>query len=405
MSTVDTVAGLADFPKRGAGTDAELRAARWLCGELAGGGRDARLEPFWCRPNGALAMAWHVALALAGSLVSVSSARVGGALLLAALLSVVADAFTGRSPGRLLTPERASQNVVSEAPEHDRRVRLLITANYDAGRAGLAHRAGIRNRAARLNAATGRLGPGWLGWLCIAIVWLLGIAVARVEGSGGAGIGVLQLLPTVALVLALALLLELAGAEYGPAAGDNGSGVAAAIALARALDAGPPSHAAVELVLQGAADGGGIGMRRHMRNRRKELNVANTVVLGIAATGAGTPRWWVSDGPLLPLRYFDRLRLLCENVAEDEPHLGAGPHRGRGSAPAFPARLARLPAIAIGCLDADGLVARSHQASDTSDQIDRDALDATVQFGLMLVDAIDAYLGDLSRTPAPARPA
>jgi hypothetical protein len=399
MSTVDTVAGLADFPKRGAGTDAERRAAQWLCDELAGVGRDVRLEPFWCRPNSALAMAWHVALALAGSLVSVSSARVGGALLLVALLSVVADALTGRSPGRLLTPERASQNVVSEAPEHDRRVRLLITANYDAGRGGLAYRDGIRGRAARLNGTIGRVGPGWLGWLCIAIIWLLAIAVARIEGSGGAGIGVLQLLPTVALVLGLALLLELAGAECGPAAGDNGSGVAAAIALAKALDAGPPSNAAVELVLQGAADGGGIGMRRHLRNRRKQLNATNTVVLGIAASGAGTPRWWVSDGPLMPLRYFDRLRALCRDVAGEEPHLGAAPHRGRGSAPAFPARLARLPAIAIGCLDTDGLAPRSHQLTDTGDQVDEAALDTTVQFGLMLVDAMDSYLASL-RAPS-----
>jgi hypothetical protein len=394
MSTVDTVAGLADFRDRGPGTDAERRAATWLCDRLTAHGRDVRVEPFWCRPNWALATAWHVALALAGSLVSVSSPRVGGALLLVALLSVLLDASTGRSPGRLLTPERASQNVISEASADDRRVRLLITANYDAGRAGLAYRARPRRLAARLSGATGRLGPGWIGWLTIALVWLLAVALARLEGSGGTAIGVLQLLPTVALVLTLALALELAGARYGPAAGDNGTGAAAAIALAAALDAGPPGHAAVELVLTGASDGSGIGLRRHLRRRRRTLNAGNTVVLGIAACGAGEPRWWVSDGPLVPLGYFERLRALCRQIAADEPHLGAKPHRGRGVAPALPARAARLPAIVLGCVDDHGLVPRSHQGSDEAAQIDEAALDATVQFGLLLVDAIDAYLAE-----------
>ena len=106
MSTADTVAGLAGFSGRGAGSDAERRAARWLTSELEAGGRDARLETFWCRPNWAFAQLWHVALGLAGSLVCVSSPRVGGALVLVALLSAIADAVTGHSPGRLLTPER-----------------------------------------------------------------------------------------------------------------------------------------------------------------------------------------------------------------------------------------------------------------------------------------------------------
>jgi hypothetical protein len=397
MSTLDTVVGLARFERRGPGTDAERRAGRWLCDELTAAGRDARLEPFWCRPNWALTAAWHVALALVGSLVSVSSPRVGGALLLVALLSVIADAVTGRSLGRRLTPERASQNVVSEAPASGAPVRLVLTANYDAGRAGLAYRPELRRAAARLNAALGGVSPGWLGWLTIAIVWLLAVAVGRLEGSKGTAIGLLQLVPTVGLVLGFALLLELAGASYGPAAGDNGTGVAAAIALARALDAGPPSHAAVDIVLQGASDVTGTGLRSYLRARRKSVNATNTVVLGIAPTGAGELRWWFSDGSLVPVRYFAQLRRLCDQVAVDESHLGVKPHRGRGSTPALPARAARLPAIAIGALDPSGVARRSHRSTDTHDAVDRQTIDSTVQFGLMLVDAIDGYLATLRR--------
>jgi hypothetical protein len=393
MRPPDIVTRLTSFTKRAAGTDAERRAAGWLRGELASLGRGAELEPFWSRPNWAFAHAWHAALGVAGSLVSVSAPRVGGALVLVALLSVLADALTGVSLGRRLTLEGASQNVVSELASQDTdRVRLIVTANYDSGRTGLAYRDGPRQLAARLRRATGALSPGWIGWLTLALCWLLAVAILRVGGAHGTAIGAAQLPPTVLLVVALALLAEQASARPGPAAGDNASGVAVALALARELDAAPPRRLAVDIVLQGAGDGGGIGLRRYLRARRRTLPRASTIVLGIAACGAGRPRWWVSDGALFPLGYGRRLRELCTRVAGAEAHLGAVPHRGRGVAPAFPARLAGLPAVAIGCLDERGLAPRSHQPGDTPDEVDDASISATLEFALALVDAIDADL-------------
>ncbi len=413
MSTADTVAGLSRFDGRGAGSDAERRAANWLASELAAGGRDSRLEPFWCRPNWALTHLWHVALALAGSVVAVSSPKVGGVLVLIALLSVLADAVTGRSLGRRLSPERASQNVISAGSRDEAgdradgeradggRVRLLLTANYDAGRAGLAYRRALRRPFIRANELIGAAGPGWVGWLTIALVWLLAVAIARVGGAGGGAIGALQLIPTVGLVLAAALLIELLTSDHGPAANDNASGVAAAIALARALDSGPARNLAVEVVLTGASDGDGLGLTRHLRARRKTHTRTNTVVLGLAAGGGGGARWWVSDGTLVPRRYFAALRELCERVAREESYLDAKPHRDRGAGPALPARSMALPAIAIGCRDRDGLATRSHTHADTAENIDEDALDGLVSYGLLVVDAIDGYLGRL-RTRQPA---
>ncbi len=406
MPAADTATALASFESRGAGTDAERRAARWLAAQLEAAGRVVRIESFWCRPNWALAHSWHVLLALVGSLVSVSSPRVGGALVLAALISVIVDERLGVSPGRRLTLEHASQNVVSEitgrAAGQGRqnqapRVHLIITANYDAGRSGFIYREAVRRPFARATAVFGRLGPvwlGWLGWLTVAMTLLLVTAILRLGGDKGTAVGVLQFVATVGLVLALALLLEVASSGYTPAASDNGSGVAVALALAAALDAAPPRRLTVEVVLQGAGDGFGIGLRRHLRARRQVLKRTNTVVLGIAASGAGRPRWWIGDGQLIGLRYFKALAQSCALVASEEPTLKLAPHQGRGAAPAFRARTARLPAISIGCLDEAGLPPRSHRADDTPEALEAEALDATVQFGLMLVDAVDAFLRD-----------
>jgi hypothetical protein len=403
MRPAETIASLSSFGGHGAGTDAERRAGRWLATELAGSRRDVRVEPFWCRPNWALAHVWHCALGLAGSLVMVSEPQVGGALVLVALLSLIADGTTGVSLGRRLTPERASQNVVSARERNERdgteRVRLIITANYDAGRTGLLYRDPLRSAAAWLARTVGHAGPGWLAWLAIALVWLLVVAILRAGGEKGTAIGLAQLPPTVALVLALALLLEQATSRFGPAANDNASGVAAAIALVRALDVSPSPRLDVELVLQGAGDGGAIGLRRYLRARGKTLTAPNTIVIGVAACAQGNPRWFQSDGTLLPFGYFKQLRKLSTSVASQSPYLSARSHRGRGTTPALPARSRRLPAIAVGALDQRGLAPRSHQPGDTPDRVDPGSVDRMVEFGLLLVDAIDTYLGS---RPTPA---
>ena len=397
MAVAETLSGLTSFSGRGAGTDSERRAAHWLARELGASGGQARVETFWCRPNWALAHAWHALIGLVGSLVSVSSPRVGGALILVALLSLLADVAFGSSLGRRLTPERASQNVILPATTADAGspVRLIITANLDAGRVGLGFRRPLRGAAARLRTLSGGRLPGWLGWLAIALIWLEATAVARLEGSRGTAVGLAQLIPTVVLVLALALLLEQASADFGPAAGDNGSGVAAAVAIARALAAGPPRHAAVELVLQGAGDGSAIGLRRYLRARRRELKPANAVVLGISACATGSPRWWISDGQLVPRRYFGELRRLAADVAGDAPHLGARSVRSRGGSPAHPAA-GRLPALAIGTLDERGLVTRSHDPQDTLEGVDEASVGRAVEFGLLVVDALDRRLAQRS---------
>jgi hypothetical protein len=107
----------------------------------------------------------------------------------------------------------------------------------------------------------------------------------------------------------------------------------------------------------------------------------------------------------LPLRYSQRFRQLCANVARESHAL---PHRGRGATPAFPARLARVPAIALGCLDQRGLAPRSHRPDDVPEALDPAALDGALEFALILVDAVDSFLAqgaaEAEAAPPAARP-
>jgi hypothetical protein len=95
---------------------------------------------------------------------------------------------------------------------------------------------------------------------------------------------------------------------------------------------------------------------------------------------------------LVPLPTLRRLRELAARAAAGNDGPGARPHRGRGTSPALPARMRRLPALTIGCVDDRGLAPRSHQAGDRPEALEPRALDALLRFGLALVDAIDADL-------------
>ncbi len=390
MAAADTVAALTGFADRGGGTDAERRAARWLAGEIASARRTASVDTFWSRPDWALAQAWHVALALAGSLVSIGSPTIGGVLVLAAIAFIAIDALTGVSPGRRLSPERASQNVVSRFPGSGHAVRLIVCANYDSGRMGLVYRSSLRRVARALRRLAGDAAPGWRAWLVLDAVAALVIAVLRRAGDNGRPLAIAQLIVIAALIIAVALLLEQAASAWGPGANDNASGVGVAVALVRALDVSPPRRIAVELVLTGAGDGSGVGLSHHLRAHPTAPGT-ETVVLGVAASASGNPRWWTSDGSLAPLRFAGRLVELAGSAAAELP--GAKAHRGRGLSPALPARRLGLPAITVGALDRRGLTPLSHLPEDRADTIDPAAADRVLGLALALVDALDAQLG------------
>ncbi len=201
---------------------------------------------------------------------------------------VVADGLTGYSPGRRLTREHASQNVVSRAAnEPDQsRVRLIVTANYDAAdRPGLPRCAPPRPRLRRL------AGPsafdGWAGFGARHGV-LLVIAVRHWAAITGSAIGVV--IPTAGLVFPPGTCRVGRGTARAGGLGqrrrDRGGDVARACARRRAASPGWTSS-------WSSVARGGV---RHGRSqapsalRRGELGPATTIaVLGARLAGGGRP--------------------------------------------------------------------------------------------------------------------
>jgi Peptidase family M28 len=394
---MDVVRELCSFQGRLAGTDAERRAANRLAERLRGLGRRVEVEPTYVHPQIALAYAAHCLLALAGSLAGVAIPALGFGLVLVAAISMYLDLNARLYLLRLLFFRRASQNVVSPGDRPEARALLLITAHYDAARTG----AVFSPRGMRLLAWSQRRVPFPFGpsrllfWSIAALLPLLGARMAEIDA---AWVSVLQLLPTLVVLVALFALADIALSPIGPGANDNASGVATALALAAELDREPPDHLDVWVVLPGGHECLMEGMRAFLREHRGELDPARTYLVNLDSVGRGEVRFEVGEGAAVTYELDSRLTELAAAIAEagaeqDEQPLHASPLRHGFATDALPARLARIPATTITCLEPGAVVpANYHTPGDTPDALDPDALARAHAFALELIRRLDRDL-------------
>ena len=257
------VDGLGGFAGRGACTDAERRAALWLHARLRASRREAWVETRWVRPQRAAALALACLATAAGGLLATAAPVAGLAVAAAGFVALAAD-LAGRNPLLLLFPRRATQHVIAGpiGPA------LLVVAAYDAPPGGLVLEDARRARLRRLPYA----GLAACGSVVAAA------AAARLAGVESTWLGAVQLVPTLVLLAAVAAAADVALSDYAPAANDNASGVAVAIAVYEALD----SRAGLLLVGAGHAVPGAV--RAHLR--RERLDAA---VLELGPCGSGAP--------------------------------------------------------------------------------------------------------------------
>ncbi len=407
MDALELATRVAAVERRRAGSDAERRAALLLAEALRATSRRRRrtteLETFWVRPHRGFVHALCAGLAVLGSVLAVDHPALGLGVAAGALLLLVEDLLGRIRPLQRLTPERATQNVVSRDPRRAR-VRLVITAAVDAPSPGLLGRGRLLRAQSRLRRRLRGHLPGPYGILVLAMVALAGCALARLLGLSGTAIGAVQLVPSILALLAVGAALDQSGVNT-PREGANGeaSAAAVAVALVAALDADPPDGLAVDCVLAGAAGAGALGFRHWVREERATgIRPEEIAVLELAACGAGRPAFRERDGLLLPLRFHPQLRRLAAAA-------GLLPHESREASGARAARAARWPALVVGCVDENGVTPRLGEEADTVARLDPEAMEATLAACLRLVRALDAELSDIPeeaarRTPSAGLP-
>ena len=384
MDALREIEELVAFEGRGAGTDAERRAAVHLKERLEELGRDAEVEPTSVHPNWPVTHAIHAVAAVVGSVLAVDAPIVGTAILAVVAVSVLGDLTGTFLLLRRLTGRRASQNVVS-TEDGDKPGTLVLVAHYDAARTG----AVFSRRAIERRAAIGKLIRRPIGpfepffW---SIVVILGCCIARLFDIDALALTIVQFIPTVVMIVSVPLLLDVALSGFVPAANDNASGVATVLDLAERYG-GELEHFDVWVLFPGAEEGLMLGMREWLRDHKGELDPTRTVFLNVDKVGFGTVRYLTKEGFVVATSYHPSLVELCEEIG------GARPVVSRSVSDAHAARGRGYPAITISCLNALDYAPHYHQPTDTPERIDPDALERGSDFCAELVELIDERIG------------
>ena len=394
---MEIIRELCSFERRLTGTDAERRAADRMAERLGESGRRVEVEPIHVHPQVGLISAAHCALGLAGSLVAIELPVLGFALALLATTSMYLDLNARLYLIRRLFFRRASQNVVSRGKRAEAPARVVITAHLDAARTGAVYSPVTTRLFARVaNAVPFVLSPSrMLFWSLAILVPVLAIRAAGVDSDL---ISLFQLPPTLVLLVALFALVDIALSDVVPGANDNASGVAVALSLADELEAEQPSQLDVWVVLTGGEECLMQGMRSFIRSHKRQLDGSSTYVLNLDSVGTGKVRFAIGEGPAVTYALDSRLTELCAAIAEADAEgadrFGASPLRHGFATDALQARLARIPATTITCLERGALLpANHHAAGDVPGAIDPAALDRAHGFALELIRRLDDDVG------------
>lgn len=369
---------LAGFHDRRAGSDSERRAACHVRDRLRELGREAELEPFRVRPHWASAQAVAAAVAVVGSVVSVSSPGLGLLLVAFAAVTSVVEATGAAHLLLRLTGDRTSQNVSSPGGRERQGV-LLLVADCDVPIESAFARVARRVR-----------DP----WAVIGGAMLLILACSLLRGLGfeGNGLTAVQLVPTLILLAAVPLLVdvELSGAGGG---GPQAAGTAVVLSLAAELES-ELRYLDVWAVVTGGRAPFGQGMRAWLRRHRGELDPKRTVVVTVEAVGSGGVRYARRAGPLLlSWKTSGDLVRICRDIAEDDED---------GSAFDAQAVVDREPGDAVAA-SSRGLAAIGI-STDDRDEVDPQAVERVRAFCAELARRIDVELAPRLEQE-PVRPA
>src|SRR4051794_5409163 len=317
---VQEIEALTAIAPRRAGSEAERRAARHIEKRLEEQGREVWMEPTRVRPNWPITHLLQVTLGIIGSVLSVYHPLTGLALAAAATVSALGE-FTGAfALARLLTPARASQNVVSDQ-DTDKPGLIVLVAHYDAPREGML--AGPR---------LARIWPRAIFWSLVIITLC---AIGRVLGFDAIWFTVIQFVPTVILIASFPAFTDSAIADTSEGRADNAAGAAIALELAnKRLE-----HFDLMLVFTGASAEYGLGMRPWLKQHRKELDAEASAVICLDNFMSDDPLYAEKEGPV----FTSRLHPTLDDLASES----ATAFVSRELSDAYLSRSAGLPTLRV----------------------------------------------------------
>jgi hypothetical protein len=374
-----------DIGPRGSTTTAEAAAAAYAWRVLDKLDLSPRIQRF----SSATSQWRPFALAITLTLLAVAVYPLAGrttailATLLAAatLLSAYLELNFTTNPIRWLLPKRPSQNVwavipAAATPTH----RLVLAGHLDTHRTPFVFRSPLHLKIFQVLVTA--------GFASMAALVLLYIAGSVVQSDI---IYLISLAPAALLVLDLIMTVQPDMTPYTPGANDNASGAALVLTLAERLKDEPLANTEVWALSSGCEEVGCYGAAAFLREHREELKDAYFVTLDTVAGPGSGPCYITREGMTRPYRSDPGLVALADQIAADQPALGAySKVMPLGFTEGAIGIKNGLPSLTFVNLRPDSVLPHWHRPDDLFDNVDAEVLARTQAFLWEFLQRIDS---------------
>jgi hypothetical protein len=292
--------------ERPSASEGERRAADWVVDQLSRQGAEARIEVE--RAHGSFY--WPLCLgAGAGALAGLATLRgrrlLGGAIGAAAAAGIASDYPPGPRWIRRLLPKHDTTNVIAELGPPDAARTIVLVAHHDAPRSGLLFHPGIPAYLSRRFPVLWERNDTSPPMMFPVVGGPAAVAAGSLLGSRA-----LTKLGSVVSAASVGVIGNIGASRPVPGANDNGSGVIALVALARALVERPTASVRVILLSAGSEESFSEGIKAFGERHFAELPQGDTFFLileSIASPhlcvlrGEGFLKMWEYPAPALQL--------------------------------------------------------------------------------------------------------
>ena len=374
-----------DIGPRPPGSQGERSAGHFIARELKSLGLSAETQTLHTPATTAWSEMLAHLMTILGVIVFPANSNISFILICLGFIFFLLEEY-GRSPFSFLLMRRRTANVFAKVQaQRESDMTVVLMAHMDSPRSAFYYRPGLiyLYRLAFL-----------VDFICQAAVFMLftvaygGYLLSMEQGTLDFfwHLGLVLIIPIAASLLGL--LIKAASAQITPGGNLNASGVAVLLELARVYSRRRPHNIDLWLVSTAAADAGGVGAKRLMRQYRRELKGAYFICMD--GVGRGFPVAYRREGRLIPFRANRHLTRLVKHISEVHAHYSAGFKRNSlYLSEGFQLLSRGRKAITISCREESRYPRYWMWAKDDYDNIDPRSLRLALDFVTAMVDSID----------------
>jgi hypothetical protein len=379
---------------RGSCTPNERRAAEYTAEQMRGlGAQNVRLESFQGAPSTYRPYALAFAAGLLGTLL-VWIFQVRWALILGALLNalgtwgMLAETDFADNWTRWLLPKAPTQNAVGVIPPQGQvRQRAVLCAHVDSHRTPIFYSSKTWQTLFSL-----LVGSALFSMVISALAYAVG---GIFDWSWVRWIG---LVAAVVEVFALGMSLHADFTPFSPGANDNGSGVGVILGLAERLREEPLAHTEIWLAFTGCEEAAAYGISAFLDLHAGELG-EEAVHIIIDQVGKGRLEYLTADGLIIKRATHPGALEVAREAAQALPDIETAEQIGIAYTDAAVATKRGLIALTLVAVPPPGSSESIHwhQMSDTSENIDPQALAAVHVYTWQVLQILDNPSLDIKR--------